>query len=39
LDSPAQIAIEGKALLQLESGAYTKVREHFNSRANTAIEP
>ena len=37
LDSKPQIMCEGKGVQRIESGAYTPVREHFNSMDNAAF--
>ena len=31
--------VQGQGVLRIENGAYTLVREYFNSRDNTAIGP
>ena len=31
--------VQGQGVPRIESGAYTRVREHFNSRDNAAIGP
>ncbi len=37
LKTPSQV--QGQGVTRIESGAYTLVREHFNSRDNAAIGP